>query len=85
MKKLRKHPLDTSRMSVGSKSLVNWMRLNAAIQQPGKILCKSGFANPQHIFNHEMAVGEKANNAQFNSLGVTLNDSADVLLECLEC
>ena len=55
-----------------------------AIQRPGKTLCEGCFANPRHVLNQEMAVGQQADDAQFNSLSFAFNDSFDVLPECLE-
>ena len=69
---------------VGKKIAGKLDAFKRAIQRAGETLCERSLANSRHILNEKMAVGKKANDAQFNSLIFALNDTLDVLLEYLE-
>ena len=47
-------------MSAGSRSLVNWMRLNSQAQHPRHRIGQRGLAHPGQILDQQVAAGQQA-------------------------
>ena len=75
--RLRFHTV-TPTTSVGSRSGVNWMRPNDAVDRRGERLGQAGLADAGHVLDEEVPLGDEAEQHELDHLGLALDHLLDV-------